>query len=345
MTLSPKWTQCRIRGELPRHPTRRTFLSAGTLSALGAACPSLLSAQTSETSRAARAKSVLLVFAQGGISHHDSFDPKPDAPVEIRGEFPTIATTLPGVRFSEQVPRMAKCADRYALMRSVWHREIDHGVGSYFVLRGHTQPAPTFDRPENQWRAHPNIGSQVARLLGAGQHMPPYVVLPGLSYLASVNYYTAGWLGRSYDPLLLRSDPNRAAGQDAGLVPLFEIDAHLLQNRIALLDALACGREMFETSKATRAMSAYRRQAYELLFSGAASEAFDLDRESSQTRDDYGRTRLGQSCLLARRLVEAGVPFVTVDDDGWDHHAEVFPALRRSLPQLDQAFFDLARRS
>ncbi len=186
-------------------------------------------------------------------------------------------------------------------------------------------------------------------MLGTGRPMPPYVVVPGLSYLATVNYYTAGWLGRSYDPLLLRSDPNRAAGQDAGLAPLFEVDTQLLKDRVALLDALNQNREMIDgMSGVAQGMSVHRRQAYELLFSGAAKEAFDLNLESPKIRDDYGRTRLGQSCLLARRLVEAGIPFVTVDDDGWDHHAQVFPALRRSLPQLDQAFstllLDLDRR-
>ncbi len=294
--------------------------------------------RTSVRWRAARAKSVLLVYAQGGISHHDSFDPKPAAPAEIRGEFQTIATRLPGVRFSDQVPRLADCANRYTLIRSLWHRETDHGVGSYFVLRGYTQPDPTFDRPENQLRAHPNIGSQVARLIGSRCPMPPYIVVPGLSYLATVNYYTAGWLGRRYDPFVLRADPNQLNHKAEGLVPLFAIDPQVLQNRLALLETLDNVRREFETSSAVQGMSVHRQQAYELLLSGAARQAFDLRRESPETCDAYGRTRLGQSCLLARRLVEAGVPFVTVDDDGWDHHGGIFPSLRRSLPVLDQAF-------
>src|SRR4029077_12332319 len=134
------------------------------------------------------------------ISHHDSFDPKPAAPREVRGEFGTIATRLPGIRFSDQVPLLARDADRFVLLRSVCHRETDHGVGAYYMLRGYTQPYPSLDRPEIQLRANPTIVSHVARLLAPRNAMPPYMVVPGLSYLAQINYYTAGWMGRNYDP-------------------------------------------------------------------------------------------------------------------------------------------------
>jgi Protein of unknown function (DUF1501) len=321
--------------------SRRSVLKAGAFGAVSTALPTALQGRAKELPRAPRAKSVLLVFAQGGISHHDSFDPKPAAPAEVRGEFGSIATSISGVHFSDQIPRLARGADRFALIRSICHRETDHGVGSYFVLRGYAQPDPSFDRPENQLRAHPNIGSQVARLIGGASRLPPYVVVPGLSYLATVNYYTAGWMGRSYDPFLLKVDPNRKGAASAGLAPLFEIDARMLRDRAALLQALDSRRREFETSVAPQALSVQRNKACELLSSGAAVQAFDLDRETTGSRDAYGRTRLGQSCLLARRLVEAGVPFVCVDDDGWDHHGQVFPALRKQLPALDQAFSTL----
>src|SRR5262249_54622428 len=169
--------------------SRRGFLRAGALSALGLTLPQYLSLQAAQKAAKPRAKSVLLYFAMGGISHHDSFDPKPTAPSEVRGAFGTIATRLPGIRFSDKVPLLARDADRYTLLRSVCHRETDHGVGSYFMLRGYTQPNPSFDRPENQLRANPTIGSHVARLLGPQNGMPPYMVVPGLSYLAQINYY------------------------------------------------------------------------------------------------------------------------------------------------------------
>jgi hypothetical protein len=318
--------------------SRRSLLKAGTLGALGLSLPELLRSRAAETARPARASSVLLVYAQGGISHHDSFDPKPQAPAEVRGEFKTIATRLSGLRFSDRVPLLAERADRYTLIRSMWHRETDHGVGSYYVLRGYVQPDPTFDRPENQLRAHPNIGSQVARLLAPGSAMPPYMVVPGLSYLAKVNYYTAGWMGRDYDPFVLRSDPNLLADRGGGLVPLLEVDAEMLQQRLGLLQALDSRRREFETSPAVEGTSIHFQKACELLLSGVARQALDLRCESRQTRDAYGRTRLGQSCLLGRRLVEAGVPFVTVDDDGWDHHGQIFRSLENQLPVLDRAF-------
>jgi hypothetical protein len=341
MEFSQDHWERRAKDRLTPRVSRRGLLKAGALGALGLTLPEFLRLQAAESTRAARARSVLIVYAQGGISHHDSFDPKPKAPAEVRGEFQTIATRLPGLRFSDKVPLLAQRADRYTLIRSMWHRETDHGVGSYFVLRGHTQPDPTFDRPENQLRAHPNIGSQVARLLGPRPAMPPYMVVPGLSYLAKVNYYTAGWMGRNYDPFILRSDPNQLAEAGEGLVPLLEIDAAMLEQRLGLLQALDSRRREFETSTAAQGISIHYRKACELLLSGGARQALDLRREPLQTRDAYGRTRLGQSCLLGRRLVEAGVPFVTVDDDGWDHHGQIFRSLENQLPALDQAFSSL----
>ncbi len=320
---------------------RRVLLKAGALGALGLTLPDLLKARAAANARPARARAVLLVFAQGGISHHDSFDPKPHAPAEVRGPFATVATRVAGLRFSDKIPLLAERADRVTLIRSMWHRETDHGVGSYYVLRGQTQPDPTFDRPENQWRAHPNIGSQVARLLPGRRALPPYMVVPGLSYLAKVNYYTAGWMGRGYDPLLLRSDPNEVADAAGSLMPLWQIDPALLERRLDLLQALDTRRREFETAPAGEGIATHYQQACELLLSGAARDALDLGRETPVMRDAYGRNRLGQSCLLARRLVEAGVPFVTVDDDGWDHHGQIFPALERQLPVLDRAFTTL----
>jgi len=149
----------------------------------------------------------VLVWASGGISHHDSFDPKPERPPEVRGEFATISTAVPGVRFSELVPALARGLDRLALVRSLTHAEGDHGVATYYMLRGYAQPSPLFDRPENQENTHPNIGSIVARELPPRGVLPPYVCAPGLSYVAQVRYFTPGWLGPAFAPLLLRSDP------------------------------------------------------------------------------------------------------------------------------------------
>lgn len=272
----------------------------------------------------------------GGISHHDSFDPKPDAPAEIRGEFRTIPTKLPGVRFSEHVPRLARMIDSYALIRSVQHNQTDHGVGAYYMLRGYTQPDPSLDRPENQNRANPTIGAHVGRLLDSANGLPPYLVVPGLSYLAQINYYTAGWMGRAYDPFVLRSDPNLPGFEVPGLTEPAGVSPARARQRLTLAQAMDEQCRLFEASPAAKGMGTHYARAYQILSTDRARRAFDLGAEPDRVRDAYRRTRLGQGCLLARRLVEAGVPFVTVDDDGWDHHAQVFPGLRQRLPELDR---------
>src|SRR5262245_45634553 len=199
--------------------TRRAFLKVGTLGALGFSLADYLALQQARGATAGRARAIILIYAMGGISHHDSFDPKPDAPTEIRGEFQTIPTCLPGIRFSNLIPRLAQLLDQYVLLRAVQHTERDHGVGAYYMLRGYTQPNPSLDRPENQNRATPTLGAHVARLVGSTGGLPPYVCVPGLSYLAQIGYYTAGWMGRAYDPFVLRSDPNLPAFGVAGLTP------------------------------------------------------------------------------------------------------------------------------
>jgi hypothetical protein len=317
--------------------SRRTMLKAGTLGALGVSLADYFGLVEARGAAAARAKSVLLVYAMGGISHHDSFDPKPEAPAEVRGEFRTIPTRLPGVPFTELVPRLAWAADQFALLRAVHHNERDHGVGAYYMLRGYTQPDPSLDRPENQKRANPTIGSHVARLLGSPRDMPPYICVPGLSYLAQIDYYTAGWMGRTYDPLVLRSDPNLPTFGVPGLMPAADVPAARLRGRATLAQAIDRQCRLFEASPGARGMGAHQERAYRVLSAEKTRRAFGIGAEPDRVRDAYGRTRLGQSCLLARRLVEAGVPFVTVDDDGWDHHAQVFPGLRQRLPDLDRS--------
>jgi hypothetical protein len=326
----------------PRNPplapvSRRTFLRAGTLGAFGFSLAQYFGLRQARGAIAAPAKSVLLIYAMGGISHHDSFDPKPEAPAEVRGEFRTIPTRLSGFRFSEHVPRLARMADQFALLRSVQHSERDHGVGAYYMLRGYPQPDPSLDRPENQKRTNPTIGSHVARLLGSGNGLPPYICVPGLSYLAQIEYYTAGWMGRAFDPFVLRSDPNLPGFGVPGLMPSPEVPVSRLHQRMVLTQAVDRQCLRFEASPVAKGMEAHHERAYQVLSSTRTRRAFDICAEPDRVRDAYGRTRLGQSCLLARRLVEAGVPFVTVDDDGWDHHAQVFPGLRQRLPDLDRS--------
>jgi hypothetical protein len=333
-------------GTARRGCSRRSLLTVAALGSPGMALCTLAARVAGARQTAARAKAVLVVYAGGGISHHDAFDPKPEAPPEVRGEFTPISTALPGVHFTEFLPALSRDLHRFALIRSVYHQQTDHGVSAYLMLRGYAQPDPSFDRPENQLRAHPNIGSHIARLVGPQNGLPAYICVPGLSYLATVNYYTAGWMGRAYDPFLLKSDPNLEtfAVSRLSLAPV--VNEERLSARRSLLTQI--GHDRQPSGRATAAVDVQYARAFEALTTESTRRVFDLSSEPAAMRDAYGRTRTGQSCLVARRLIEAGVPFVAVDDDVWDHHGTIFPALRQRLPELDAAFStllgDLAER-
>lgn len=319
--------------------SRRSLLQSAALGLPGIALSTLAARGLIAGQTAPRARSVLVVYAGGGISHHDAFDPKPEAPAEVRGEFTAISTALPGVQFTEFLPALSRDMHRFALIRSVHHTQTDHGVSAYLMLRGYSQPDPSFDRPENQLRANPNIGSHVARLVGSRNGLPAYICVPGLSYLATVNYYTAGWMGRAYDPFLLKSDPNlnTFAVSQLSLAPVVT-DERLTARRSLLWEL---GRDRQLTGPVISAADVQYARAFEALTTESTRRVFDVAREPEAVRDAYGRTRIGQSCLVARRLIEAGAPFVTVDDDVWDHHGTIFPSLRQRLPELDAAISSL----
>lgn len=322
---------------------RRGMLRAGVLAGLGLSLPEYLRMQAASAMdrKPARARSVLLVWGSGGVSHHDTFDPKPQAPAEVRGEFGVLPTSVSGLQFSDRVPLLAKQAHRFALLRCVHHREADHGVATYYMLRGYSQPSPAFDRPENQRNTHPNIGSLVAREIQPDNHLPAYICVPGLSYVEQVNYFTAGWMGARYAPFVLKADPNDAGFAVRDMSPPPGVTPERAGRRFRLLDRVDAGFRRLEHSQDVSGMDCYYQGAYQLLSSSSARRAFCIEEEPAAMRDAYGRTRLGQSCLLARRLIEAGVPFVTVDDDGWDHHGQIFPGLKARLPDLDRSLSTL----
>lgn len=320
-----------------RRARRRSVLQAGLLGVLGLSLPEYLRLRQAWGAAPCRAESVLVIWPAGGLSHHDTFDPKPLAPPEVRGEFGTLKTSVPGVRFSDRIPMLAREMRRIALVRCAHHREGDHGVATYAMLRGYAQPNPTFDRPENQRNTHPNIGSIIARERGAAKDLPAYVCVPGLGYVAQVNYFTPGWLGPRYAPFLLKADPNDPNFEVQDLYPPRGVTAERARRRHRILETIDGAFRQFDRERDIDAMDTYYQRAYQILSSPPARRAFALEDEPARVRDAYGRTRLGQSCLLARRLIEAGVPFVTVDDDGWDHHENIYPSLKRRLPDLDRA--------
>jgi hypothetical protein len=317
--------------------SRRSLLKTVPVSVFGASLGGLSWLHAAPSCAGARAKSVILIYAGGGISHHDSFDPKPEASSQVRGEFSAISTAQSGISFTELLPRLSRQSGQFTLIRSVHHDQTCHGVSAYFMLRGFKEPDPSFDRPEKQPRSTPNIGSQVARLSRSSNGLPPYVCVPGLSYLADIGYYTAGWMGRVYDPFLLRSDPNDPNFRVTQLALDETIPTERLHRRWSLRRTLDDWARGPEPSAALQTVDTHYQKAFQTLTTKRARQAFEIGQEPVTIRERYGRTRMGQSCLLARRLVEAGIPFITVDDFDWDDHARIFPALRKRLPVLDTA--------
>lgn len=301
-----------------------------------------------------RAKSVLYVVANGGQSQIDIWDPKPEAPREIRGDFASISTAVPGLRFGEHIPRLAKMADRFALIRSMSHEDLDHGSALYLALTGQYHARRSANPPPspNDW---PTQAAVVKRLLGVRQSLDAAVHLNGPAQIP-INIgpgQDAGYLGTDYAPLLL-GDITATRAVLPGLDPLPELSANRRDRRQSLLDTL----EQSSTPTVSTSLADYdilSNRAYALLDRPEVQHAFDLERESEPTRRRYGLDRSGQSLLLARRLVEAGVPWITVFwnhtgrgqdlapdntlEYGWDTHNDIFSALKTHLlPRFDVSF-------
>ena len=309
---------------------RREFLQVGALAGLGLTLPHLLVGRQAAAAegRAPRDVNCILVWTRGGTSHHDTFDPKPDAPVDVRGEFKTIDTAVPGVKFSEIMPRMAQELPRFALLRGWNPKNAGHGVAEQFVMSGkELNPAIT----------HPCYGSVLSYHKGFRTRMPPFVQL-GDNVDRSFNGGTAGYLGLEHNPFELLSDPNKTPFQVRDITMPHGMDASRLERRRSMLSAFdALQRRADLQPEAFASLDQHYQTALNMITAPETKKAFDIDAEDKATRDAYGRTRFGQSCLLARRLIESGVRFVTVSDDSWDHHQDGFRQLRKRTPPLDQA--------
>jgi uncharacterized protein (DUF1501 family) len=329
--------------------TRRDFLRLGSASALGMSftLPHLLAARAkaAEQGRPTRDVSLIFLFLHGGLSTIDTLDLKPDAPAEFRGEFRPIETNVPGIRIGEHLPRMARQMDKVSLIRSFCHRNSDHGPADHYILTGYFPQAdfnPSLS-PNNQRPAH---GAIIARKLGPRGGVPPYVCLPRMHPSSGSAY-----LGPTYAPFVINADPNAPDFAVPDIVPPPVLAANRLEARQALLRQLDRYRQAaeLEANQPARAVGEYQREAFNLMSSPAARRAFDIQAEPATLRDEYGRNSLGQSCLMARRLVEAGVRCVTIDHSNWDTHDNNFRTLREQLlPPLDAAlagmFRDLADR-
>lgn len=291
-----------------------------------------------------RSVNCILVWLDGGPSHYETFDPKPDAPDGIRGEFKTIATAVPGVRFSEAIPRLASVADKYTVIRSVCHKDPNHGGGNHYMMTGAPTPVPvgcgafvTF---------HPSFGSVVSWARGNRNGMPAYMTTPEISRSGGPNF-----LGGQHAPFVIKGNPNSKGFKVRDVSLPQEITTGRELGRRQLRQSLDRLSRFADAAAEDPAVDfdIHYKQAYGLVTSPQAQEAFDISREPDATRDMYGRHDVGQRMLLARRLVEAGVSFVTCYSGGWDHHTNIFKSYRGSKgAELDQGLsaliVDLDRR-
>ncbi len=314
---------------------RRDFLRIGGLASLGLTLPSFLrlrhAAAAADTTAAKRTPpSCILLWLEGGPSHIDTFDPKPDAPAEVRGEFGTIPTTLPGVRFVEHLPNLAKATNKFSVIRGHDPRNGSHGVADQLMMSGHKfNPALPF----------PCFGSVIAKERGYVNSMLPFVQL-GKNIDHRFNGGIAGFLGDQYNPFEIGDDPNGRTFRVRDLSLGDQAARKRLQRRYEMLSELDRYQKAVESDvQAVQARDVFYEKAHDLITSPAAKKAFDIAQEPDKLRDAYGRATFGQSCLLARRLIEAGVQFVTVTSGGWDTHQNNFKSLKdRLLPQMDKAY-------
>jgi Protein of unknown function (DUF1501) len=322
---------------------RRAFLKVGGLSLAGLTLPNLLRAEENRKGKAkATAKSVILLFQFGGPSHIDTFDPKPKAPAEIRGEFATIATNVSGIQVTAPLPRLAKIADKYALVRSVHHNKSNHNSGAYYSLVGR-EPLIDIVTANASATDFPHPGAIVAHLDQKSRRVPPFVSLPTM--IADGPFRTpgefAGFLGKMVDPLWVLSDPNSASFNAEEFSLPSEVNVDRVEDRKGILEELDARSKLVDEEGVIKGMNAYQTRAMNLLTAPETKRAFDIQREPDKVRERYGRNTYGQSALLARRLVEAGVRFVTVyysaGIGGWDTHKDNFKTLKDSrLPHTDQ---------
>ncbi len=331
--------------------SRRDILRS-SVGLAGLTLPTLLRAKASAAASSASprvsAKSCIVIYCWGGISHYESFDPKPDAPVDIRGEFAPIRTSVPGIQFCEHIPGLAKHADKLAIVRSVHHNQGGHSGGLYISMTGHTLAGGRAKSRDN-W---PSLPAMISRFRRPIADTPAAVKLPHAMYdngtLMPGEY--GGWLGPEYDPVLIPTpDGTPFAGVSRATGSELDLKLNLKQRRIAQRRALLRQLERKTDSRpAYDRLDRFRRMAADMLLDSGLSEAYDLEREDPRIRQMYGPHMGGQGMLLARRLVEAGVPVVQVcagagdlaggSGDNWDTHRDHFVKMKRSLlPVFDRS--------
>lgn len=334
--------------------SRRALLEVGGMGLLGLGLPRLLRAQEADHTPdhpAPRARSCILVFLAGGPSHLDMWDMKPDAPVEIRGDFKPIATRVPGIELCELLPKLAQQAQHFSLVRSMHHDvAVAHWAATYYALTGHSQGDSSTGKGPSP-SDFPAIGSVVSRLRPPTTPVVPYVTLPHVTVDVpgsppQPGVY-GGWLGRAWDPLFILNDPNAADFAVPALTLGKDLSVQRLAGRRSLLEQFNTLEQALDRSQAARDLDGYSERAYSILTSSDTWRALQLDQEPDALREAYGRNTYGQSILLARRLIEAGTRMVTMKWapdvlSTWDTHKNNFGKLRDELlPQLDAGLSSL----
>ncbi|ADB18780.1 protein of unknown function DUF1501 [Pirellula staleyi DSM 6068] len=309
--------------------TRRQMLRVGCLAPLGLSLSHLLASRAdgAEAAPPRKAKSVIMVYLGGGMSHHDTFDPKPKAAEEVRGKYGVIDTNVVGCQISEKLPKMAQCMDKVALVRGGAHNNDHHETATNWVMSGR------FGSPFGDY---PAVGAVVAHETGFSGLVPPYVAVPqNPSFTWELG--RSAFLGGRYESFKA-GDPNSNGYKVRDLARQQTLSEPSLVRRKNLLSAVDSLARQVQGNDQIATYDEFQKRAAEMILSPEAQASFDIEREKLETRDRYGRTTFGQSCLLARRLVEGGVTFVTVNYGGWDHHGKIFEGLDKKLPEFDQGF-------
>ena len=310
---------------------RRGFLSVGALAGAGLTLPQLLRTESAYgdlkdyKNFEGTAKSVIHIYLPGGMAHQESFDPKPNAPIEYRGEMKQVATKISGELFGETLAKTAEVADKLTVIRSMTHGEAAHERGTHNMFTGY-RPSPALQ--------YPCIGSVVSHEYGPRNNLPPYVCIPNMPN----EYAGSGYLSSAFAPFSLGSDPAAGGFKVRDLDLPGGVDDSRFATRRSALEAVNAHFQKKEKSDDLKAMDTFYDRAYSLISAPEARQAFDIEKESAQTRDEYGRNTAGARMLLARRLVQAGVRLVNLTYGGWDMHNAIVGGFKNQMPAFDQAF-------
>ena len=314
---------------------RRDFIQLGVGGVLGLGMGDLLRLRADAAQASGKASpdqvNCILVWLDGGPTHYETFDPKPDAPSEVRGKFKPIPTNVPGVSFCETMPKLAKTLDKMAVVRSICHKDPNHGGGNHYMMTGAPTPVPV--NCGSSVSFHPSFGSMVSHLRGISDGLPAYATLPRKSRSAGPHF-----LGGQHAPFVIDGDPNRKGYRVRDVVLPKSISEGRANTRLKLRKSLDRMLRIADAAAGDPAVDfdSFYQQGIDLVSSPEAQAAFDVEKEPAKVRDRYGRNDFGQRLLLARRLTGVGVSFVTVYNGGWDHHTKIFEdGFKKKITMVD----------